>query len=176
LHRTASAGVETISKVKMDETAYHETLSSTKTHALFVTLTIVFLALFLWRWSIVGWNGWGITFLCISAFFLFYVFNYRTLKIRITTETLQLTFGIIRWKIPISNIKNCYLDEDSILRYGGAGIHFMFIKGKYRSFWNFLEYPRVVVTLKKKKGPVQEIAFTTRHPEQVIETIQSKFS
>ena len=131
---------------------YNETLSSTKTHVLFIFLTTAFLALFLWRWLNVGWNSWTITFLCIAAFFLFYVFNYRTLKIRITTETLQFTFGIFTWKIAISNIRSCYLDEDTIWRFGGAGIHFMWIKGKYRAFFNFLEYPRVVVTLKKKKG------------------------
>jgi len=161
---------------KMSKTIYNETVSSSKTHALFIVLTMVFLALFAWCWSYIGWSGWTITFLCISAFFLFYVFNYRTLKTRITSETLQLTFGIFTWKIPISNIKNCYLDEDTIWRFGGAGIHFMFIKGKYRAFWNFLEYPRVVIILKKNKGPVQEVAFTTQQPEHVMELIQSKLT
>ena len=156
-----------------DNHIFTESLSSSKTLALFVTLTTVFLGLFAWRWSVVGWNGWTITFLCITVFFLFYVFNYRTLKIYITSEILQLTFGIVTWKIPVSNIDNCYLDENSLLRYGGAGIHFMFVKGKYWAFFNFLEYPRVVLTLKKKKGPVQEIAFSTKEPDQVIGTLQN---
>ena len=52
---------------------------------------------------------------------LFYSLNYRTLKIQLTSETLQLTFGIFTWKIAISNIKNCYLDENTIWRFGGAG-------------------------------------------------------
>lgn len=160
----------------MSEGIYKETLSSSKTHALFILLTIVFLALFVWRWPNLGLDGWAITFLCISALFLFYVFNYRTLKIRITPETLGLTFGIITWKIAISNINNCYLDENSLLRLGGAGIHFMFIKGKYRAFFNFLEYPRVVVSLKKKHGVVREIAFSTQHPEQVMELVQSRLT
>lgn len=157
----------------VEKNLYTEKLLSNKTHALFLILTFVFLALAIWRWLVSGLSGWAVVLTILFAFFLFYVFNYRTLKIRITSETLQLTFGIITWKIPISNINNCYLDEDSLLRLGGAGIHFMFIKGKYRSFWNFLEYPRVVVSLKKKKGTVQEIAFTTQHPEQVMEIIRS---
>mgnify|MGYP000900013350 CR=1 FL=1 len=33
------------------------------------------------------------------------------------------------------------------LRYGGAGIHFMSIRGRYRASFNFLEYPRVVIAL-----------------------------
>jgi len=153
---------------------YDETLSSNKTGALFIILTTVFLGLFAWRWSIVGWNGWTIIFLCIAAFFLFYVFNYRVLKIYITSENLRLTFGIFTWRVAISNIKNCYIDEDTIWRFGGAGIHFMFVKGKYWAFLNFLEYPRVVVTLKKKKGAVQEIAFSTKQPDLVIGMLQDR--
>lgn len=152
---------------------YTEKLTSARTLGLFVILTAISLGVFAWRWAIVGWNGWTITFLCLAAFFLFYVFNYTTLIIRLAPESLQLTFGVFTWKIPISNIIACYIDEDSLLRLGGAGIHFMFINGKYRAFWNFLEYPRVVVTLKKKKGLVQEIAFSTRQPERVMEIIQS---
>jgi Ca2+/Na+ antiporter len=155
----------------MDRNAYNEKLSSAKTETLFILLTLIFLALFTWRWLNVGWNGWTIAFLCFFAFFLFYSLNYRTLKIQLSPETLQLTFGIFTWKITISNIKNCYLDEDTFWRFGGAGIHFMWIKGKYRAFFNFLEYPRVVVTLKEKKGLVQEVAFTTKRPEQVQEFI-----
>ena len=155
----------------MDDKTYNEKLSSTKTGALFILLALVFLALFAWRWLSSRWDGWAITFLCIFAFFLFYAINYRTLKIYITSESLLLTFGIFTWTIAISNIKNCYIDEDTIWRFGGAGIHFMWIKGKYRAFFNFLEYPRVVVTLKEKKGLVQEIAFTTKQPEQVQEFI-----
>jgi hypothetical protein len=160
----------------MDEKAYNEKLSSTKTGALFILLALVFLALFAWRWPSNGWDGWAITFLCILTFFLFYVINYRTLKIYITSESLRLTFGIFTWTIAISNIKNCYIDEDTIWRFGGAGIHFMWIKGKYRAFFNFLEYPRVVVTFKEKKGPVREIVFSTRHPDQVMQLIRNGIS
>jgi hypothetical protein len=42
--------------------------------------------------------------------------------------------------------------------------------------FNFLEYPRVVVALKEKQGPVRDVAFSTRHPDQVIEFIQAATS
>jgi len=151
---------------------YHEKLSSAKTEALFIALTVAFLILFAWRWLSVGWNGWTIAFLCISTFFLFYVFNYRTLNINLTHEILQLTFGIFTWKIVIANIERCYLDTPSIGSIGGAGIHFTWVKGKYRAFFNFLDHPRVVIVFKKKKGPVQEIAFSTKQPEIFLEAIQ----
>ena len=160
----------------MDWDAYNEKLSSAKTETLFVFLTLIFLALFAWRWSSVGWNGWAVTFLCFFAFFLFYSLNYRTLKIHLTPETLELTFGIFNWTIAIANIDTCYTDRTSLWRISGAGIHFTRIKGNYRAFFNFLEYPRVVVTLKNKKGPVQEIAFSTKCPEQVMEIIQGGLS
>jgi len=160
----------------MDKTGYTERLSSPRTHLLFTTLTMLFLGLFAWSWYIVSWNSWTMFFLCIAVFFLFYSINYRILKIYISTESLQLKFGIFTWTIPIANIKNSYIDEDTIWRFGGAGIHFMFIKGKYRAFFTFLEYPRVVISLKKKKGPVHEIAFTTQHPEQIMGIIQSSLS
>ena len=160
----------------MEDRTYCEMFSSSKTYALFATLAIAFLALFLWRLQSVRLDGWAITFLCISALFLFYVFNYRKLKIRITPEILQLSFGIITWRIAVSNIKSCYIDKVSLWRIGGAGIHFTWIKRKYRAYWNFLEYPRVVVSFKIKHGVVHEIAFSTKQPERVMEVIQGGLS
>ncbi|HML39578.1 MAG TPA: hypothetical protein PKD23_02740 [Bellilinea sp.] len=37
--------------------------------------------------------------------------------------------------------------------------------------FNFLEYPRVVIQLTIKKGPVRDIAFSTQRPEDVIRLI-----
>jgi hypothetical protein len=38
---------------------YEERLSSNSTEALFVTLTFVFLGLFVWRAMVVGFRGWA---------------------------------------------------------------------------------------------------------------------
>lgn len=157
----------------MNRDMYSEELSSVKTQALFVLLTLVFFSLFGLSLSINHWGGWTVTFLCISLFFFSYILNYRTLKISIKPDSLKLTFGIIIWTIPINNIEDCYRDEDTFRRFGGAGIHFMFVNRKYRAFFNFLEYPRVVILLKEKKGRVQEIAFTTKHPEQVMDLLKN---
>jgi hypothetical protein len=156
----------------MEHKIFHETLSSCRTEALYIGLSIIFCSFFLLRWSNVSWDGLTITFLVFFVFFLFYAINYKTLKILITSDILQLTFGIFTWKVALADIQTCYIDENSILRYGGAGIHFMYIKGKYRAFFNFLEYSRVVITLRKKKGPVREIAFSTKKPEQVMELLR----
>jgi hypothetical protein len=62
------------------------------------------------------------------------------------------------------------------MRLGGAGIHFMVIENRYRASFNFLEYPRVVIALKRKKGPVRDISFSTRHPEELLQRLRDSVS
>jgi len=157
----------------MDE--YVEKLSSRRTGLLFITLTILFFLLFLWRVNVSGLNAFAVVLLIFSCFFLFYVLNYRTLVIRITAKNLTLTFGIFTWVVSLNNIESCSLDQIPIfMRYGGAGIHFMMIRKRYRASFNFLEYPRVIVAFKKKVGPVRDISFSTRQPEEVLRVIRNK--
>ena len=150
---------------------YTERLTSNRTTILFEGLALLFLVLLIWRRSSTGY-GWLTTlFFCLFLFFLFYTLNYRTLRIHCTTKSLILRFGLIYWEIPVENIQSCSLDETSLRRIGGAGIHFSTFNGRYRALFNFLEYPRVVIALKKPRGPVWEIAFSTRQPEQLISLI-----
>ena len=151
---------------------YTEKVSSNKTTALFVALTLLFLALCIWRAATSGFDPWAIVLLLLFAFFAFYSLNYRALIIQLSAEFLTLAIGVFRWKIPVENIEQCAPDDISLWRIGGAGIHFTFIRGRYRAMFNFLEHPRVVVALEKKKGPVKEIAFSTRQPEKVLSLIQ----
>jgi Ca2+/Na+ antiporter len=157
----------------MEKRAYEEKVSSSKTEVLFVALTSLFLLLFTWRFMISRSGLLTIIFLCCFILFLFYSFNYRTLVIRLSSESLILRFGIFTWRVQLDNIEAYYLDDISLWRIGGAGIHFTVIRGKYRAFLNFLEHPRVVVALKKKKGPVREIAFSTINPEEVFRILQA---
>jgi hypothetical protein len=116
-------------------------------------------------------------FLFFCIFFFFYLVNYRTLIIRLTAESLKLKFGIFTWTIPLDNIGACRHDDLPILmRYGGAGIHFMLIRNRYRASFNFLEHPRVVIALNRKTGIVQDISFSTRHPDEVIRRLQKPAS
>ena len=103
---------------------------------------------------------------------MFYSLNYRVLTIRLTAETLQLKFGLFVWVIPLSNIEACYPDETSLWRIGGAGIHFTPLRGRYRAIFNFLEHPRLVIALKVRRGPVRDIAFSTRQPDDVRRLIR----
>ena len=154
-----------------DPPIYEERLTSSFTADFFGLLTILFFALFIWRASLGDAGFLSILSLCLFLIFLFYSLNYRVLRIRLTPQVLTLRFGIFEWDVPVDGIRSCSIDETSPWRIGGAGIHFSFFKGNYRAMFNFLEYSRVVLTLKQKRGPVCEIAFSTNQPEQVIHVL-----
>jgi hypothetical protein len=145
---------------------FQETLSSKRTEALFVALTALFLLLYAWRIRASGAGFLSAVFLFFCVFFLFYAINYRTLRIHLTPERFKLKFGIFTWTVPLENIESCTRDDLPLTRIGGAGIHFTSIRRRYRVMFNFLEYPRLVLALKKKQGPVRDVVFSTRRPEE----------
>jgi len=157
-----------------NSTLYQERITSKKTEALFLSLTILLLWLLFWRASTAGADALAVICMFLFLFFLFSSVNYRVLIIHIDVDLLTLKFGVFTWAVSMSNIESCALDElPAFMRLGGAGIHFMFIRKRYRASFNFLEYPRVVVTLKKKVGPVQDISFSTQRPDEIQKIIQS---
>lgn len=157
-------------------TIYEERLSSNITTGLFAALTAIFGALFAWRVRAAGFRFVPVLFLSISLVFLFYSFNYRELIIRFSERALLLKFGIFSWRIPFDSIESCALDEVVASRLGGAGIHFMLLDKRYRANYNFLEYPRVLVRLKRRHGLVWDVSFTTRRPEEVMRIIQERLT
>jgi Ca2+/Na+ antiporter len=164
-------GKEMIMVVNKDRT-YEERVSSYKTEALFLTLTVLFLMLLIWRAVVGGLDILTIVFTLFFLFFSFYSLNYRTLVIRMTAQVLKLRFGIITWTVDMDNIEACSQDETSLWRIGGAGVHFSPIQGRYRAMFNFLEYPRVIISLKIRKGLVWDIAFSTEYPDVVLQFVQ----
>jgi len=160
-----------------DNLIYEERLYSNRTEALFISLTILFLTLLMWQISRGSSDILSAAFFLLFIFFLFYSMNYRTLIIRLTPESLKLKFGVFTWTIPVDNIEECRHDDlPMLMKYGGAGIHFMLIRGRYRASFNFLEHPRVVLAFKKKAGLVRDISFSTRHPDKVIQFLQNAAS
>ncbi len=157
-----------------DGAIYFERVSSAATTGLFVALALMGLAAAAWRARGHGFDVWAIVCSCVFAMFLFYSLNYRTLVIRLTAESLRLGFGVFHSVVPLANVATCSPDDVSLWRMGGAGIHFTPTRGRYRMMFNFLEHPRVVVELKVKKGPVGAVAFSTRHPDEVIRLIRER--
>ena len=154
-------------------TIYEEKLSSKKTENLFIALTLSFLMLTLWHVNIHIPNAITILFAIFFLLFLFYSLNYRTLIIRIFRAQLKLQFGIFSWTVPFENIASCEFDNNipALMKYGGAGIHFMMVHGRYRVSFNFLEHDRVVIRLKKKQGWVRDVSFSTKQPTKILELL-----
>ena len=159
----------------MADQIYQEKIQSPLTILLFTLLALVFSALFTWRVTVVGFRAFPIVCLVLALFFFSYVLNYQTLRITITEEAVLLKFGLIRWRTRLENIQTCKMDDSpNLIKYGGAGVHFAFVKGEYRAFFNFLEHPRTLISFHHKQGLVRGLVFTTRQPEQVIEIIDSR--
>lgn len=155
-----------------DDLIYTERVSSARTQLLFIALTVLFGVLAAWRVKAARASRLARVFLFFAAFFLFYVLNYRTLVIRLTPAALKLKFGLFTWTVSLDNVASRGHDElPASQRLGGAGIHFMMVRQRYRVSFNFLEYPRVVIALKRKAGPVRDVSFSTRQPDGVLELI-----
>ena len=155
-----------------EQPRYEERISSNRTEGLFVVLMLLCAGLGAWRVRAAGFDVMAAVLSGLALFFLFYALNYRVLIIRLAPEALELRFGLFTWKMAVENIEACFPDETSLWRIGGAGIHFSPIGGRYRAMFNFLEYPRLVVALKQKKGPVRDVAFSTQRPDEVLRLIQ----
>ena len=155
---------------------FEEKLSSNRTEALFVLLMALFLVLGGRRVNARGFDLLAVIFLGFGLFFLFYALNYRVLVIHLTPDALHLRFGLFTWPIALNNIERCFLDETSLWRIGGAGIHFSPIQGRYRAMFNFLTYPRIVIALKEKRGPVRDIAFSTRQPDRLLTLLRESIA
>jgi len=148
---------------------YEERIRSNRTTALFAALAVVFALLLAWQ-LLRGDAGFTRSLLIVVVvFFLFSTLNYRMLHILLTPEALKLRFGIFSWTVPLGNVAG--IEHDSLpwlMRNGGAGVHFMMIRGRYRVSFNMLEFPRVVIALRERVGPVVDVSFTTCRPEEVI--------
>jgi len=152
---------------------YDEQISSKRTTALFAVLSVVSVILLIWQLSRGSAGFLRGLLIFLMVFFLFSTLNYRMLHIQLTPQALKLRFGIFSWTVPLDNVAACALDDlPWFMRNGGAGVHFMMIRERYRVSFNVLEHPRVVVALRKKVGPVVDVSFTTRSPQVVIERIE----
>ena len=161
--------------VDMTTPLYSEKVRSNKTSLLFVILALIFFALFTWRYSIVGFRFVPGLYAFLGLFFSFYVINYRILKITITDQTLHLKFGLVGWRTDINNIALCIVyDPPFWIKYGGAGVHFAMVEGEYKAFYNFLEYPRLLIKFHQKQGLVQALVFTTREPDRISEILEKR--
>lgn len=111
-----------------------------------------------------------IFFLIMFLLFLVLTFNFSQLTIIMTSESIAIGFGLFKKTIMWDNIKNCYQDEASAIRYGGFGIRISNYKGKTRLVYNVMKAPRVVLSI--KEGNFEEFVFSTKNPEKIIKIVK----
>lgn len=154
---------------EQEQVLFSERLRSTRTTALFALLSLLFAWLAAILYSDGRFSAFFVVCVLLVPVFLFYVINYRVLRISLTHSNLQLCFGLVRWRVPLENIAGAYIDQLPVVAYfGGAGVHFMLVRKTYRVSFNFLEYPRLTLRLRQARGAVSEVSFSTRQPEKML--------
>jgi hypothetical protein len=123
---------------------------------------------------VVGW-GWTeplpVWFWPLMAVILFVItINFLRLTIKIDSEGLTVGYGLYKSNISWDEIDDCYLDETSSFWYGGWGLRIARIGGKWRTVYNSVGGPRVVISL--KDGWIEEVVISTRNPDEVMEKIE----
>ena len=99
--------------------------------------------------------------------------NFNKLAIKITTQSINVGFGVFKRVIPWDNIKGCYLHQASaISSYGGWGIRIGKVKGKWRLVYNVIGCPAVVLEL--EKGRFREFVFSTKNPDGVMDGVRQQ--
>jgi uncharacterized membrane protein YdbT with pleckstrin-like domain len=107
----------------------------------------------------------GIIFYGVSIFILLIYWNYRALKITLTSNQLEVKYGIFNHKrIPLSKITSCDITKAKFRIYGGVGIRFG-LDGSLAYNTDFGE----AVKLSFQSG--RPFVFSTRNPQKLCNAI-----
>ncbi|MGC1120118.1 MAG: hypothetical protein WBA22_03405 [Candidatus Methanofastidiosia archaeon] len=109
-------------------------------------------------------------YLIMVFLFVGIAFIFGRLTIRMTPASISVGYGPLGQNFNWDNVEDCFLDETSAAKYGGAGIRMARIGGNWRIIYNIIEGPRVVLSL--REGRFKEVTFSTRHPQEVMKTIK----
>jgi hypothetical protein len=157
----------------MQPAIYEEKIYSRVITAVIGSVTVIMFLLLIYQVLVapIGSNpAPNLLLLGLGLLFLVITINFSRMIIRITPEFVSVKYGISRQKVSWENIQKCYLDKSSALAYGGSGIRIAKVEGKKRIVYSVVGGPRVVISL--KKGTYDELAFSTRNPDEVIKVIE----
>ena len=107
----------------------------------------------------------GIICGAVSLFIFLMYLNYRGLKITLTSDQLEVTYGIFNHKrIPLNKITSCDITKASFRTYCGVGIRFG-LDGSWAYNTDFGE----AVKLTFQHG--RAFVFSTRNPQKICNLI-----
>ncbi len=107
----------------------------------------------------------GIIFGVVSILIFLFYWNYRGLKINLTSNQLEVSYGIFNHKrIPLNKITSCDITKAHFRTYGGIGIRFG-LDGSWAYNTDFGE----AVKLTFQSG--RPFLFSTRNPQKICDLI-----
>ncbi len=151
---------------------YEESIFMKVTSITLFILAFMFLYLFINLALIALSLNWF--FLIMFFIFLALVLNFSTLRIKITKESIIVSYGLIKYTTPFKNIKKTYHDNVSNWWYGGWGIRLGYVKKRWRHVFNVYGVPRIVLTL--RNGTFDEFVFSTKKPQEVMSIIKKRIT
>ena len=98
--------------------------------------------------------------------------NFTRLTISMTPDAITVAYGRFKYTIPWYKIAGCYLDKNPGIAYGGWGIRITKVKGKWLLVYNVIGSPRVILEL--KSGRFGQFAFSTKHPDEVLNIVKQQ--
>lgn len=161
--------------MKNTNNIYEEKIASKWTTGLLVFKMLIISSIMIyliWTEPIQKYPVLNLFFWILFFFFLAVTINFSRLSVEITGESIIVGYGILKEKILLENIEDCYLDKTSAIYYGGWGIRISRINGKWRKVYNTVGEPRVVLLL--KAGRFREFVFSTKNPEEIINLIKEQ--
>lgn len=155
---------------------YEEKIFQKGLTTLLTVITFIFLVLsiYLAFFESLGNQVLIVIFFAMFLLFVFVTITFNTLDIKITSEFIRVSYGIIKRQISWERVEDCYLDEASVIRYGGWGIRIGKFREKWRLVYNVVGSPRVVLLL--KEGRFREFVFSTKNPDEVIELVKERIN
>jgi hypothetical protein len=157
----------------MSSDRYEETIFSKATILVIGGCTTIFFIMWIYD-LFIGWTifdplgSWF--WLILFIFFLVLTFNFSTLNIQIDQDGIRVGYGVLKKKITWERVKDSYIDETSVIWYGGWGVRLARIKGNWRIVYNVMRGPRVIVSL--TDGWITEFVFSSKNPKKVLSTIK----
>ena len=112
-------------------------------------------------------TGWWL--IGTGGFILLVALNLLFMRVTISKKGITVRYGVFHSTIPMENVAAVYQDKTAGIVYGGYGVRFAFVKGRFRIAYMVLDAPRVVI--RQKRGN-REIAFSTRNLAAALGAIE----
>ncbi|MGD9580471.1 MAG: hypothetical protein AB7V50_03800, partial [Vampirovibrionia bacterium] len=105
------------------------------------------------------------------AILIFY-FNFRVLKVKVTSEYIEASYGIFFKRVPLKSIESIVVKKYTFLDTSGWGIRFRYSGGlTYNIFGD--DNNAVLISYINKKNKKDSLMISSKNPAQIVDIVQS---